>query len=353
MTRSRLAQVTGIGPRSLSLHESGLRNPSPQTVDCFARALQYPREFFYRPHIDEPVPDNVTFRALTSMTARQRNRVLAAAALAVELAGWIRDRFDVPDPDLPDLSYLDPESAAETLRGQWGIGNRPIRNVVHLLEAHGVHVFSVTEEERAVDAFSFWQGDRPFVFLNTRRSGERQRFDVAHELGHLVLHPHHGTRRERAAERGADAFASAFLMPRASILAVAPPDATVRAILKLKRTWNVSALALTHRLHVTGLLKDWAYRDACIHLGQMGYRRGEPGGIPPETSQVFGKVFAALREDGTSRSAIARELALPLEELDALLFGLVLVGMAGARRVPGAISAAPLRLVDDDEGQAS
>jgi Zn-dependent peptidase ImmA (M78 family)/DNA-binding XRE family transcriptional regulator len=353
MTRSRLKQVTGISLRSLSLYESGLRDPSPQTIDCIARGLEYPAEFFSRPHIDEPVPDSVTFRALASMTASQRGRVLAAAALAVELSGWIRERFNVPDPAIPDLSYLDPESAADTLRGEWGLGARPIRNMVHLLEARGVHVFSVTEEERAVDAFSFWQEDRPLVCLNTRRSGERQRFDAAHELAHLVLHPHHGTGRERGAERDADKFASSFLMPRASVLAVAPRGATLAGILNLKRNWNVSALALTHRLHAIGLLTDWAYRDACIQLGKMGYKRAEPGGMPPETSQVFGKVFAALREDGSSRSVIARDLALPLPELDALLFGLVLVGVTGARRTSGQASTGLLRLVGDDEERVS
>ncbi len=351
MTRSGLAQATGISLHSLSLHEAGRREPSAQTVDALARALNYPRDFFFRPHLDEPVPDCVTFRALRSMTGAQRDRVLAAAALAVELFGWVRERFNLPDPNIPDLSYLDPEPAADTLRGQWGIGVRPVRNMVHLLEAHGVHVFSVTEEERAVDAFSFWQGDRPFVCLNTRRSGERQRFDAAHELGHVVLHPHHGTRRDRAAEREADAFASSFLLPRASVVALAPPRAAVPAILKLKRNWNVSALALTHRLHALGLLSDYAYRDACINLGRMGYRRGEPGGAPPETSQVFGKVFAVLREDGTSRAVVANHLALPLDELDALLFGLVLVSVQGARRTPGGPSPAPLTLVGGKDGQ--
>src|SRR5438094_162699 len=76
-------------------------------------------------------------------------------------------------------------------------------------------------DAKEVDAFSMWHGETPFVFLNTKKSCERSRFDAAHELGHLVLH-RHGVPQGQQAEAEANAFASAFLMPRASVLAMAP-----------------------------------------------------------------------------------------------------------------------------------
>ena len=77
------------------------------------------------------------------------------------------------------------------VRARWGLGERPVSNVLHLLESRGARIYSLTPENTELDAYSlYWQG-RPFIFLATGKSGERGRFDVAHELGHLVLHGEH------------------------------------------------------------------------------------------------------------------------------------------------------------------
>ena len=76
------------------------------------------------------------------------------------------------------------------VRARWDMGFRPIRNMVHLLEAHGVRVFSLAEDAKQVDAYSFWTpSKKPFVFLSMSKSAERSRMDAAHELGHLVIIP--------------------------------------------------------------------------------------------------------------------------------------------------------------------
>ncbi len=90
------------------------------------------------------------------------------------------------------------------------------------------------------------------MFLNLQKTAEHGRFDAAHELGHLVLH-RHGSPGGREAEREAHAFASAFLMPEASVIARAPRFATIDQLEKLKRIWGVSVAALNHRLHTIGM----------------------------------------------------------------------------------------------------
>src|SRR5262249_25369006 len=112
-------------------------------------------------------------------------------------------------------------------------------NMVHLLESKGVRVFSLAQECREVDAFSLWRGELPFVFLNTMKSGERGRMDAAHELGHLALHRHGGP-GGRDAESEADRFASAFLMPEGSVLALGLRNPRVDQLIKLKKKWKVS-----------------------------------------------------------------------------------------------------------------
>ncbi len=208
------------------------------------------------------------------------------------------------------------------------LGERPIENMVHLLEAKGVRVYSLAENSIEVDAFALWHSKTPFVFLNTLKSAEHGRFDAVHELGHLVLHRHSGPQIPDA-ERQANAFASAFLMPRASVLANAPRMATLQNLIQLKKQWIVSVAALAYRLHALGLVTDWHYRTLCIEIGQNGYRRKEPEGAQRERSQILATVFAALREEGVSKAAVADQLQIEGDELDKLVFGLMIVSLAG------------------------
>jgi Zn-dependent peptidase ImmA (M78 family) len=302
--------------------------PSESTIADLARILRFPIEFFSGASLEVPSTDSASFRALSSMTAAQRDSALGAGALAIELSEWIDARFNLPPPGLPDLRGYGAEAAADAVRGAWGLGERAVRNMVHTLEAKGVRVFSLVQECKDVDAFSYWRKQTPYVFLNTMKSAERSRFDAAHELGHLLLH-RHGAPQGREAEQEADAFASAFLMPRGSVLASGARCPSVDQLVKLKQNWNVSVAALAHRLHATALMSDWHYRTTCIEIAQRGYRRNEPNGIPRETSQLLQKVFRALRDDGVPKSEVARQLHLQPSEVDSLVFGLVMTPVDG------------------------
>ena len=216
--------------------------------------------------------------------------------------------------------------------------------MLHLLEAHGVRVFSLVDDCREIDAFSLWRGSRPFVFVNTSKSAERSRFDLAHETGHLALHQH-GAPQGREAETQADAFGSAFLMPRADVLAHAPRVPSIPVLMQLKRRWGVSLAAMAYRLHALNVLSDWQYRTLCIQMAEQGYRTNEPNGLPRETSQLLRKVFALMRDDGTTMADLAREALLPISEVDGLVRGLALVGVEGGDAAGSAPARPRLRLV--------
>src|SRR5262249_26343876 len=281
-------------------YESGRQRPNPRTLQRLAAALDVPVEFLQAGDVDEIPVDAISFRALSKLTAGQRDAARSAGRIALMLAEWIEQRFHLPEPQVPSLPTLDPETAAEVVRARWGLGVAPLGNLVRLLEAHGVRVFSLATDCAAVDAFSFVWRETPYVLLNTGKSGERGRFDAAHELGHLVLHSEHRVPHGPDAEHEANRFAAAFLMPRASVLAQGLAGAGIDRILDAKQIWRVAAMALTHRLHELGLLTDWGYRAACVDLSRRGYRTGEPGGIPRETSRLLEKVLHQLRREGTT-----------------------------------------------------
>jgi Zn-dependent peptidase ImmA (M78 family)/DNA-binding XRE family transcriptional regulator len=340
LTLTRLAELTGLSTRSISLYENGHQEPTAETLLQLADVLAVSPGFLTGSDVEEIPVDAVSFRALSKMTARQRDSALSAGRIALLVNDWIEIRFELPAADIPSLTDYDPESAAEVVRARWGLGERPISNVLHLLEAHGVRIYSLTAENSQLDAYSFYWQAQPFIFLNTIKSGERGRFDAAHELGHLVLHGEHVVPNRPAAEAEANRFASAFLMPRASVLAQGLRDATPSQILQAKRVWKVAAMALTHRLYEIDLLTDWGYRTACVQLSRWGYRRSEPMGIPRESSQLLTKVFRSVRDHGETMSSIATAIGITAEELQAHVFGLALTAVPSGQRTT---QASPIR----------
>lgn len=299
--------------------------PNADNVRRIVGALNYPESFFNADDIDIPDAAGVSFRSMSKMTAKQRDAAIAAGAIAYLLIDWIEDKFDLPDVDLPDLREESPEMAAVSLRHYWGIGERPIRNMVHLLEAKGVRVFSLVENCLEIDAYSVWRGRRPCVFLNTGKTAQRGRFDAAHELGHLVLHKHAAPNGQDA-EKEANRFAAAFLMPEASLKAVGRVE-TIAQVIDLKKKWQVSVAAMTFRLHELGIMSRWSYQTLFIEISRRGWRTTEPFATRNETSQVWQKVFTQLRKSGVGVEALADKLNVPSEELVKLVFGLVTVGL--------------------------
>lgn len=351
LTKTKLAKLVGIEVRSITGYESDEYKPDRDRLLQLSEKLHFPVQFFFGDDPDEISPDIVSFRSMSKMTSGQRDTALGAGAIALLLNQWIESRFELPRAALPDLSdEVNPETAADMLRRLWGLGELPIKNMIHLLEANGVRVFSLSIDTIQLDAFSMWHTETPFVFLNTKKSCEHSRFDAAHELGHLVLHRHAGARGQEV-EREANAFASAFLMPRASVLANAPRMATVDQLVRFKPYWTVSVAALAYRLHNVELVSEWHYRTLCIEIAKRGYRKREPNGAHREMSQVLAKIFAALREEGITKIDIAAAINVHTDELDQLIFGLALTSLNSKTHAPSSpsVKRPRLRMVNNDQ----
>jgi len=314
-------------PRSVSSWEHGHKSPTGLSVKALINTLGFPKDFFFANA--PPVLAGPVFRSLARMSARQRDMAIAAGVQAIELDGWIETHFRRPTSSVPDLRDATPETAAEALRADWGLGYRPVPNLVHLLEANGVRVYSLVHDGTEVDAFSIWYQNVPFIFLNTRKTAERGRMDAAHELAHLVLHSHQGGGGTKQREVEAQTFASCFLMPRAPFIASAPRVANLVSIVEAKQQWGVSALAYIYRLHTLRLISDWHYRALCIEI-RSRFGNEEPGPVRQrESSQVLAKVISPTRSGGASRREIAKQLHMTLGDLDEITFGLALTPMVG------------------------
>lgn len=336
LTKEELAVLCGVSRRAVTDWESGrVENPP---VSRIAEKLDFPDRFFFGAPLDEIPEDAVAFRARTSMSARNTLRVLASASFVKLFSEWIDERYETPPPAVPRLEEFyspekegepDPSSAATALRAFWNLGDKPISNILQLLESHGVRVFGLDGEVRDVDAFSFWQDARPYILVDMTKSAERIRFDLAHELGHLCIHREVKTNKQRRLEEQANAFASSFLMPRIGLIRQASNRLTIDDVFKLKRYWRVSATAMVKRLHQLGLINDWQYRGWMVDLSERGFRKSEPDGLQVERSAFIPAILKIAREDGLRVAKIADTLGIPRAEIESLLMGFAISSIDG------------------------
>lgn len=351
-TKARLAEELGVQSRAIQAYEAGEYEPEPERLAQMAVLLRFPVSFFSGTDLPKISEHTASFRSMSKMSAALKDSALNAGSLAFVLNHWIESRFSLPEAQLPDLSDLNPEDAAETLRRMWGLGRAPISNMIHLLESRGIRIYSLAIEAREVDAFSVWHEGTPFVFLNTFKSAEHSRFDAGHELGHLVRDRHsmlHGRAHSPEMERDANAFASAFLMPRDDVVARRPSLVTLPQLVELKSYWGVSLAALAYRMNSLRLVTEWTYRTLCIDIAKNGYRTKEPKPMRQEISQMLAKVFEALRKEGVKKTDIAADLCLTLDDLNALTFMLTVSSIAEQKDASLVVASKPhssnLRLV--------
>lgn len=342
LTKKDLAHNLNVTDRTISnwYNQSDI---DIKFLEKISEILNFPKEFFLEDtDLNLPNTETVSFRALSKISSRKRDIALSQTVIAEIINKWLDTKFDLPTPFIPDLHELRDNSTicpdvampeeysevlltyaqtcAEVVRKTWGLGEKPISNIISLLESKGIRVFSLSDEAQEVDACCQWINDRPFIFLNIAKSSERCRFDAAHELGHLVMH-RHGIIEGRQMEQEANAFASAFLMPKKSILADPISSLTLKTIIVKKKYWKVSAAALTYRYRQLNLITDWNAIIIYKKLSELG-RTIEPESIPHERSLLLSKVLNILKAEGLRPSDIAHQLKISFDDFNALTFGI-------------------------------
>ncbi len=317
LTKKSLASLIGLTPDSITRLENGTQSPQNETIKKLSETLNYSVEFFFKDDPDLITAENVNFRSLSTMIARDRDAFLAVGSLSFDIIDWVDSKFVLPKLNVPDLSVgYTPESAAAVLRDQWGVGQKPISDLIKLIESKGVRVLSLNESIETADAFSLWRNGVPYIFLNGNKTAERTRFDISHELGHIVIHRGGRVKESpiKIIEKEADTFASYFLMPECDVRSNVNGFITIDKLLKLKQRWKVSLSALSYRIHKLGIISDWQYRNFCIEIRKR-YGKNEPASIKSNGSSLWRMIFSELWKDKITINHIAKELALPVNEI--------------------------------------
>src|SRR3981081_3129834 len=103
VTKEALAAQSQISTRSLAAYESGAKTPAPRTIKVIAESLGFPISFFEGADLREPPHKAISFRALSHLSARDRDRAISSSTFALSLSQWIDARFNLPAIDVPRL----------------------------------------------------------------------------------------------------------------------------------------------------------------------------------------------------------------------------------------------------------
>lgn len=200
------------------------------------------------------------------------------------------------------------KNSAQILRDTWALGTDPIENVMDVLEQHGIRV-GIVDAPNTFDALTFTYDDKnPVIAVNKNTTGNRQRFNLAHELGHLILHVGGGLEEEKAANR----FAGAFLVPgemAVNELGERRNRLFLRELYVLKHKYGLSMKAWIHRAHDLGIISKNQETGLYIELNKCTVGKQEPGEqirsqLPTHMHQL---IFRALGNKMITQSR-AREL---------------------------------------------
>lgn len=311
-----------VTKQALSKYEQGKARPSPVVLNKLAETLSVKAAHLWsKPTVHVQF---IAYRKLSSLPKKEQARVEGSVRHALEERVRIQgltqqfDGSELPVQACRVDRLEDAEHAAETLRKQWRLGLDPIASVVGVLEDHSIHVLQMDVSQKFDGISAVAYDDAQHVAgaaVVTRRgvAGERQRLNLTHELGHLVLNISKKVDEEKAAFRfGAAFLASSDLMYRevgAKRAFILPGE-----LLLLKRRLGMSLQALLYRLRDLGIITESYYKKWCVDINRLGWRKQEPGEMPPEQPQWLRQhVLRALAEGMMTKEEAERKLGEAVE----------------------------------------
>ncbi|MBC6456711.1 XRE family transcriptional regulator [Actinomadura sp. HBU206391] len=328
LRKNQLAAAVDTTPTAIGHYESGVHRPSERVLSRLAMSLGVPVEFFQAGQ-GSAVLDagHAHFRSLRSTTQVERDQALAHGRIVADIVAALEDFVEFPPVTAPEWPVTPDEIAGpgpveaarrarELLVGRPG----PVHSVVRLLESAGIVAIVLPPTTERVDAFSVTAYPRPLVMFNPAKGDYwRNRFDGAHELGHLVMHAD-AEPGSRVVEDQANRFAAEFLMPEQDITADLPATADWARLAELKTEWGVSMAALLYRARTLRVMKEVTYRNAMSAMSTRGWRRREPGPERPlERPTMLTKALELLAATGVDRDRLADTARVTRADLDLLI----------------------------------
>lgn len=314
-----LATTVNLSATMIKKYEHNESMPSSDVLLKLMQVLSVQLDFLFRPinvelgTVEYRKKSNAPKKLLNQITTDTLNQVERWLTLK-EL--WLN--FPVPmyqlNADLPTVqSYDDIEAFADALREYWQLGNNPIPNMIDVLEELGIMVIvSDVEVTAKFDGLQAMVNDIPVIVVSSAWSGDRQRFTLAHELGHLVLQSHLPETLD--IEKACNRFAGAFLLPKSRLiqeLGKKREKIYQRELAYLKQEYGISMRAIVYRAKDLAIISEHYHKTLNIIFNKQGWQKQEPILYPSETTHLFKQlVYRAVAEEIISQSKGAELLGL-------------------------------------------
>ena len=275
MTQRAFAKEAMTTAALISRYETGLTVASVDFLKKLENHFGIPGDYFTQ-----------TVELGTNGLVHHRKRQALGVKLRtqIEAQGWLRlfDAIKVAreshiNADLPRTSEKAPELLSAEIRRLWNLGDKPIDNIIALLERHGIFVLPFDFGTEQMDAFFMSSVSGVYVIaVNTAFLAvpDRMAFSIAHELGHVLMHADEFP--DEKCEKEANDFASAFLMPPSMTDELKIGVTSMSAMSAIKFKWHVSIAALLKRAKSLGVLSEDRYKGLVIWMSSNGYRTREP-----------------------------------------------------------------------------
>jgi transcriptional regulator with XRE-family HTH domain len=286
-----VAQSGGIVTKqAISKYEQGKAQPSPRVLARLAGALgSKVAQLVSEPTVEVEV---IAYRKASGLRKKEQNRVENLVRQTLEdrirLQKLIaqNDASDIPIKGLRVRSLEDAEDAASELRNKWNLGRDPIANVMNVLENHRVHILEIEASEKfdGISAVAYLDAKKiaaAAVVIRHMDTGERQRLNLTHELGHLVLKIDKEIDEEKAAFR----FGAAFLAPKEFLfreIGTHRSVITIAELLHLQARLGMSIQALLYRFKDLQIINDLHFAQWFKQISRLSWRKKEPNTLPPE-----------------------------------------------------------------------
>ncbi|MDR1463477.1 MAG: XRE family transcriptional regulator [Azoarcus sp.] len=334
LTQVQLASMVDVSPATISKWRAGTQAPERDALERLAGVVNVMPEWFTRaPGAKLSLP---LFRSNASAHVAARAMLKARLEWTQDVAAALMEYVDYPDVNLPSRDYTEPkqitnediEKAACECRDLWRLGRSAIQDLALAIEGAGVILVREETGVAQIEGLSAWSEvlGRPLILLSADKdNGYRSRFDLAHEIGHLVLHRHiqrtTDNARYKLMEQQAHSFAGAFLLPAETFASEVRVPPTLDDLLLLKRRWGVSAAAIIMRLKALELLdKDGALMLFKRRSARWG-AKSEPGDKDrrPEQPRLLRRTIDLLvKEKVMPLEAIPRHIGLATGDVEAL-----------------------------------
>ncbi len=310
-----------VTAQAIGKYERNETLPSAGVLAALSQALEVPLDFLFAS--DEVLTlEAVEFRSRIAFGWRDAGRLQAAvvdrieryreveAVLGLSALPWHRPRI----ARYPVTDLADAERAARSVRSEWNLGLSGIANLVELLEERGIKVLQIGLPDKLA-GIAAWvrppaEPSLPVVVVNQEHPGERQRFTLAHELGHLVLSLEHAGNSEKAADR----FAGAFLIPAEALWAEVGKRRThlgLKELLLLKRLLGASVQTIAYRCLELGIISQAHHRRLFRQFTNKGWRKPpypELGKLTPERSTRLERLCRRAASENLITDKRAEEL---------------------------------------------